>query len=313
MKKHFIALAAAVLAAGMVSLNAQDMTQATELYNKGAEAVTMENWTEAFDNFQKALEMGTAIGADAEELVGNCKNYLPEVSRQIAIGLVNAEKYDEALAKLDETVKLANEYANEEVAAKATELLPDIYKRKGAAAVAIKDYAGAIEDYTKAFAADTTDGKTALTIGQLLGSTGKTAEAIDMLQHAAWNGQEEKAKTQMASIYTREANVAMKASKFAEAIASAEKANAIVETPNAYLIAGQSAQKLGKNAVAIENFTKYVELSPAAKNAAAINFTIAALYQGQKNNAKALEFYKKVQDDPKLGDQAKQMIASLSK
>ena len=40
---------------------------------------------------------------------------------------------------------------------------------------------------------------------------------------------------------------------------------------------------------------------------------MAALYQGAKNNAKALEYYKKVQDDPKFGAQAKQMIASLSK
>ena len=40
---------------------------------------------------------------------------------------------------------------------------------------------------------------------------------------------------------------------------------------------------------------------------------MAALYQGQKNNAKALEYYKKVQNDPQVGAQAKQQIAALSK
>ena len=94
---------------------------------------------------------------------------------------------------------------------------------------------------------------------------------------------------------------------------AAEKANSYVENATAYLIAGQSSQKLSKNADAIKYFEKYLEMKPDAKNAPAITFTVAALYQGAKNNAKALEFYKKVQDDPKFGDQAKQMITSLSK
>ena len=58
---------------------------------------------------------------------------------------------------------------------------------------------------------------------------------------------------------------------------------------------------------------KYLELKPTASNANGITFTVAALYQGQKNNAKALEYYKKVQNDPKFGAQAKQMIAALNK
>ena len=63
----------------------------------------------------------------------------------------------------------------------------------------------------------------------------------------------------------------------------------------------------------IKNFEKYLELKPNASNANGIIFTVGALYQGQKNNAKALEFYKKVQNDAKYGAQAKQMIAALSK
>ena len=64
MKKFILAIAAAFMAASMVS--AQDMAQATELYNNGATAISMKNWTEALDYFQKALEMGKTIGADAD-------------------------------------------------------------------------------------------------------------------------------------------------------------------------------------------------------------------------------------------------------
>ena len=65
MKKIIIAIAAMVMTAGFVS--AQDMAQATELYNNGATAISMENWTEALDCFQKALEMGNTIGEEAQE------------------------------------------------------------------------------------------------------------------------------------------------------------------------------------------------------------------------------------------------------
>ena len=221
MKKIILAIAAAFMAAGMAS--AQDMAQATELYNNGATAISMKNWTEALDYFQKALEMGKTIGADADELVANCKNAIPGVSLEIAKDLIKDEKYDEAAAKLDEVAKIATEYENAEVAEKANELVPQMWMQKGVNALKIKDFATAADGFAKSYAADTTAGKTAL-----------------------------------------------------------------------YL-------------------EKYLEMKPDAKNAPAITFTVAALYQGAKNNAKALEFYKKVQDDPKFGAQAKQMIASLSK
>lgn len=311
MKKIILAIAAAFMAAGMAS--AQDMAQATELYNNGATAISMKNWTEALDYFQKALEMGKTIGADADELVANCKNAIPGVSLEIAKDLIKDEKYDEAAAKLDEVAKIATEYENAEVAEKANELVPQMWMQKGVNALKIKDFATAADGFAKSYAADTTAGKTALYLGQALGAQGKTDEAIEAFRHAAWNGEEAEAKEQVSNIYVRQANAALKGQKFADAVKAAVKANSYVENATAYLIAGQSSQKLSKNADAIKYFEKYLEMKPDAKNAPAITFTVAALYQGAKNNAKALEFYKKVQDDPKFGAQAKQMIASLSK
>lgn len=311
MKKFILAIAAAFMTAGMVS--AQDMAQATELYNNGAKAISLKNYTEALDCFQKALEMGKAIGAEADELVANCKGAIPGVALEIAKDLIKEAKYDEAAAKLEEVGKIAAEFENAEVAEKAKELVPQMWMQKGASALKLKDYATAADGFAKSYAADTTAGKTALYLGQALGAQGKVEEAIEAFQHAAWNGEEAEAKEQMSNIYVKQANAAFKGQKFADAVKAAEKANSYAENANAYLIAGQSSQKLSKNADAIKYFEKYLEVKPDAKNAPAITFTVAALYQGAKNNAKALEFYKKVQDDPKFGPQAKQMIASLSK
>ena len=311
MKKIIIAIAAMVMTAGFVS--AQDMAQATELYNNGATAISMENWTEALDCFQKALEMGNTIGEEAQELVANCKKAIPGVSLQIAKDLIKAEKYDEAAAKLDAAAKIAQEYENAEVAEEAKELVPKMWLQKGADALKLKDFASAADGFAKSYAIDTTAGKTALYLGQALGQLGKTEEAVEAFQHAAWNGEQETALGQISNLYVKEANTAFKAQKWADAVKAAGKANDFAENATAYLIAGQASQKLSKNADAIKNFEKDLELKPTASNAGAITYTVAALYQGAKNNAKALEFYKKIQNDAKFGAQAKQMIAALSK
>ena len=306
MKKIILAIASLVMAAGIAS--AQDMAQATELYNNGATAITLKNWTEALDYFQKALAMGTEIGEEANELVTNCKNAIPGVSLQIAKDLIRDAKYDEAAPKLEAAAKIAEEYGNEEVATEAKELVPQMWLQKGVDALKLKDFGEAADGFSKSYAIDTTAGKTALYLGQALSQLGKTNEAV---QHAAWNGESEAALGQISNIYVKEANVALKAQKYADAVKAADKANSYAENANAYLIAGQSSQKLNKNADAIKNFEKYLELKPTASNANAITYTVAALYQGQKNNAKAIEYYKKVQNDAKFGAQAKQQITAL--
>jgi tetratricopeptide (TPR) repeat protein len=311
MKKIILVLASMVMAAGIAS--AQTMAEATELYNNGATAISMEKWTEALDCFQKALTMGTEIGEEANDLVANCKTAIPGVALEIAKDLIKENKFDEAFAKVEEVAKISEEYGNEEVAAKAVSLKPEILIRKGNFAEdgADKDYATAADCYAKAYAMDTTAGKTALRLGAALKKLGKNDEAIKAFQHAGWNGEEEVANKQIATIYLQDAQVAYKAKKFADAIKAAEKANAIAENPNAYLIAGQSAQGLKKNADAIKNFEKYLELKPTASNANGIAFTVAALYQQSGNKGKALEYYKKVENDAKFGAQAKQQITAL--
>ena len=205
MKKFILAIAAAFMAASMVS--AQDMAQATELYNNGATAISMKNWTEALDYFQKALEMGKTIGADADELVTNCKNAIPGVALEIAKDLIKDKKYEEAETKLAEVEKIATEYENAEVAERAKELVPQMWMQKGVDALKLKDFATAADGFAKSYAIDTTAGRTALLLGQALGAQGKTEEAIEAFQHAAWNGEEAEAKEQSRSLKMDQADL----------------------------------------------------------------------------------------------------------
>lgn len=315
MKKLILAFAAFALSMGMMS--AQDLATATETYNKGAEAYATSNYTSALDYFKKALEMAQALGADGEEVAGNCKNAIPSVILSIGKELYNNKDFDGAVAKITEAGKVAEEYGNADVAAQVKELLPQVTVTKtmdqANDAFKTKNIAGALALYKEVMAADTANGIAALRIGQILGSTGKLNEAVSYLEIAKRNGQEANATTILSTSFLKQAAGMLKAGKYADAITLAEKANSYKVNPQAFLIAGQAAQKSGKDNIAIENFDKYLSASPNAKNAGAIAFTVGALYQKAGNKAKAVEYYKKVLTDPQFGVQAKQLVESLSK
>ena len=67
----------------------------------------------------------------------------------------------------------------------------------------------------------------------------------------------------------------------------------LISNAAAYQLAASASQKLNKTADAIKYYEKFLEADPKNKNFGAIAYTVGALYQGQNNKTKALEFYKK--------------------
>lgn len=315
MKRIILVMAAIGLSFGVMS--AQDLATATSTFNSGAEALAANNKTGALEYFQKALSIAEALGEEGKDVVDNCKNAIPSTILSIGKELYNNKDFAGAKARFEEAAKVATEYGNTEVTDEVAELLPTVNKRIALAkvndAMKAKDMNGVIAAYEEAVALDTTDANTALKFGQFLGNAKKYDEAVKYLEMAGRNGQEGNAKSLLSTTYLKNAADQLKAGKYADAVTLAEKANSYKENAQAYLIAGQASQKANKNADAITNFEKYLELAPTAKNANAIAFTVGALYQQGGNKAKALEFYKKVENDPQFGPQAKPLIASLSK
>ena len=315
MKRIILLMAAIGLSFGVMS--AQDLATATSTFNSGAEALAANNKTGALEYFQKALSIAEALGEEGKDVAENCKNAIPSTILSIGKELYNNKDFAGAKARFEEAAKVATEYGNTEVSDEVAELLPTVSKRIALAkvndAMKAKDINGVIAAYEEAVALDTTDANTALKFGQFLGNAKKYDEAVKYLEMAGRNGQEGNAKSLLSTTFLKNAADQLKAGKYADAVALAEKANSYKENAQAYLVAGQASQKSNKNADAITNFEKYLELAPTAKNANAIAFTVGALYQQSGNKAKALEFYKKVENDPQFGPQAKPLIASLSK
>ena len=97
MKKLIASIAALVVALG--SAFAQDLAAVTEIYNAGAAAVSTDKES-ALKSFEQALQLATALGEEGQEVVANCKNIIPNLKLSIAKDLVKAQKFDDAIAKL---------------------------------------------------------------------------------------------------------------------------------------------------------------------------------------------------------------------
>lgn len=308
MKKIFL-LFAAVMAAGVMS--AQDINKAIELANNGNEAFQMGEYGLAIDAFKSSLAIAEGLGEAGAEHAGTCKTAICNIYLANAKNLLKAADYDGALAKLNETITVAEGYGAAETVADASSLIPNVYMAKGNASLKAKDMAGAIASYTKVTELNPANGDAYLRLGRALAATGKMNEAVAAYESAAANGEEADAKKQLSNLFLKMAQAKTKVKDYQGAIDNALKANSYLENANAYKIAASSAQKMGNNAQCIEFYEKYLAVKPNAKDAAGVTFTIAALYQQMGNKAKAIENYEKVASDPQYGPGAQEQLKVL--
>ena len=310
MKRLFVAVAAFALAAGIAS--AQDFNAAVETFNNGAQTLE-SNKADALTQFKSALAQFEACTEDeAADMVAQCKKIIPQTILSIAKEQINEANYDEALETLKEAAAVAEGYGIEEIAADAKDLVPTAYTRKGAALLKAKDFAGAAAAFKAAVSLNPEDGQNQLLYGQALMQAGDNAGAIAALEAAAANGKAEQAGKLLANAFLKEGMALVKAGKSAEAIEALEKSNGYVESSNAYKLIASANTKLGKSKAAIEAYKKYLEVDPAAKDAADVMFTIAATAQKAGDKATATEYYKKL-SGTKYAEQAKAQLAALAK
>ena len=294
-------------------MSAQDMAQATETAKNANEALVAKDYAKALEGFKEALTLAQACGEEGEELVGTCKSVIPSIVLSIAKNEIKEAKYDEGIAKLEEAIKAAEEFENDDVIGEAATLIPQVKKQKATALFNDKDYAAAAEAFKEIVAADPEDGASALRLAMALTNTGDKEGSIAAFKQAAEHGQAANANKQLANIYLKDAQALLKEKKFKEAIAACEESNTFNESANAYKLAASAASQLKDNAKAIGFYEKYLAIDPSAKDANGIITTLAVLYQQSGNKAKAIEYYTKVQNDPQYGATAKQQLEALKK
>ena len=292
MKRLFVAIAALALAAGIAS--AQDYNAAVEAFNMGAQTLE-SNKAEALSQFKNALAQFEACEeAEAAEMVAKCKEIIPQTILSIAKEQINEAKYDEAVETLKEAASVAEGYGIEDIVTEAKDLIPNAWSRKGAALLKAKDYAAAAAAFKSVVDLTPEDGQSQLLYGQALMQAGDNDAAIAALEAAAANGKAEQANKLLSNAFLKNGQALLKANKAAEAIEALEKANSFVENANAYKLIASANTKLGKSKAAIDAYKKYLEVSPEAKDAADVIFTIAATAQKAGDKATAKEYYQKL-------------------
>lgn len=302
-------LAAVAMTAGIAS--AQDINSVTETYNNGVMELEMGNKEAALGYFQAALSAAEALGEEGMQIADNCKNTIPVLMSSIAKDLIKAEQFDAAIEQLNKTIEACNLYGNTAEADECRTLINQTLMAKGNSLINSKDFAGAIEVYSQLLAADPTNAMASLRLGMAYGATGNTEAAEAAYLVAAENGQQKNAYKQLSTLFVKKAAAVLKTKNYAEAIELALKSNGYLENANAMKIAGTAASALQKNEEAIQYLEKYLELSPNAKDAAQMKYTIAATAQilGDKEKAKA--FYQQILTDPKFGPTAQEQLKTL--
>ena len=309
MKKIFTFFAAVVMAAGIAS--AQDINSVTDIYNNGAMELESGNKEAALEQFQAALAAAEELGDEGMQIAENCKNTIPVLMGSIAKDLIKAEQYDAANEQLNKTIEVCSAYGNDASAEEYKSLIGQTMMAKGNDLINKKDFAAAIEVYNQIMAEEPTNAMASLRLGMAYGATGDTDAAEAAYLVAAQNGQEKNAYKQLSNLLVKKAAAVLKTKNYDEAIALALKSNEYLENATAMKVAGTAASALQKNVEAIQYLEKYLELSPNAKDAAQMKYTIAATAQVMGDNAKAKEYYTAILSDPKFGPTAKQMLETI--
>ena len=309
MKKIFMFFAAVVMAAGIAS--AQDINSVTETYNNGAMELEMGNKEAALGYFQAALAAAEELGEEGMQIAENCKNTIPVLMGSIAKDLIKAEQFDAAIEQLNKTIEVCNTLGNTAEADECKDLIKQTLMAKGNDLINNKDFAGAIEVYNQIMAEDPTNAMASLRLGMAYGATGDTDAAEAAYLVAAQNGQENNAYKQLSNLFVKKAAAVLKTKNYADAIALALKSNEYLENATAMKVAGTAASALQKNEEAIQYLEKYLELSPNAKDAAQMKYTIAATAQVMGNKEKAKAYYQQILTDPKFGPTAAEQIKTL--
>ncbi len=306
-------LLVAIVALGFAALaSAQDFNAAIDVFNAGATALEGGNKVEALAQFRSALTQFEACeGDEAAEMIDKCKDIIPNTLLSIAKEQINEADYDKAIASLAEVQTIAKDFGKDEIVADAAALVPNVYLRKGSTLLKDKDFAGAAAAFKEVVALTPEDGQAFLLLGQAQMQNNDLSAATEALEKAAELGKADQANKLLSTAYLKEGQAALKAKKFADAIAALEKSNGYVESANAYKLLASAQTQAGKSKDAIASYKKYLEVSPNAKDAADIMFTIAATAQKAGDKATAKEYYNKLTGDAKYGAQAAAQLKAL--
>lgn len=124
--QHFTLIAMFLVFGSLSGLNAQEINQATEAFNKALELQTSDP-ENAIASLKTCLEICEQIGEDADDLKARAELKLPELYYNLGNRYVKDKKILEAIPAYEEAITVSKKYGTPEVEAKAKNMLPQLH------------------------------------------------------------------------------------------------------------------------------------------------------------------------------------------
>lgn len=317
--KLIITAVAALLA--VETMSAQTLNDVKAKYNEAAVLMQSKDFKKAIDAFEATIDMGFDVGPDASDVVTAAQKQLPACYFYYGLALCKENKFSEAIPVLNNAVVFGEDYGDMASVRRAKQLTSQAYMAMGADAFNNKDYAKAIEVFSQGYAANPTDTQLALYLAESYAESGDYDNAYKVYNEVI-------ALENRHSRYKQAADDAREKMNYYLALQSDDVAKS-GDIEGAYKLMDQilvndpynSFAHMQKILLAVQakqwdNIIAWGEDAAIAQTEgdkeSDVYFYIAAAYDTLDNNAKAIEYYKKV-DRGSNKQKAKARIEDLSK
>lgn len=303
------------------SAAAQTLDDAVAKYTAAMEKVQAKNLKDAIPLLNEAMQLGIDLGDEGAELVREVQGLLPKLNLQTAMMSAQAKNFDEAVAGFLKAEELADLYGDATTRAQASRAISNVYMMMGVESFNNKDFAKALDVFSKGYAQDPKNVKLATYTAKAYSELGEINKALDIykgiIEAGASNSryaEDAKSATADAVQYTLVAiSEAGKSNDLDKVVALTDTLATVVPSePLSSLMVIQLANNLKKYDVVIARGDAAATAQVDEDKKADVYFMLGAAYQSKENKAKAIEAFRKVTAGANAAA-ARTAVADLSK
>lgn len=318
--KFFLAACAAML----ITVNAYAQDEVQELvtqYNSALELVNAKKYDEAAKALEAVAKEAKEFEEDGAEVLKGAQALIPQCYLRMGMADARAKNWDEAVEDFNQAISKGEMYKDAATVRTAKGAIATVYKAKGAGAFNEKDYAAAIESFSKGYEANPNDTQLALNLAMSYCEMGDTENGFKVYNeiialgetHSKYKEAATTAEEKLGYYMTLDIHKALEAKEYAKAdqmitaLLSEDPKNA-----NGNMLLINSAAKQSKWNVIISKGTAAADAQTNPDMKSTVYYNMAAAYQNSGNTEKAIEYFKRVTSGPSAAN-AKAQIAALSK
>lgn len=291
---------AAIVAAAMVSGAAAQSVEEVGLKMKEAgELLNGKQFVQAIPVLEEVIRMGQEAGADAADIVAEAQKYLPTCYQQKGSNLYKAKDLNGAIEAFQQAADLAELQGNIMLSKKMSRTISQLYMGLGVNSFNAKDYAKALESFQKGIEQDPNNIQLVSYTAKSYAELGNLEQAVALYRQVIAAGAENSKFAELGSAAQGDLNnyllAAMSEAAQAGDVEKAQSyAEMIPENADAGLMLIQVANNRKKYDIVVANGPAAYEAQTDDAKKADIAYLLGVAYQNRGNNAKAIEWLKRV-------------------